>query len=178
MAFDQVKLVHAMADEAGYFRDVIVDEVKLVENRMSKKSKRIIPGLEVEVPWPKEEEPEHEDTDSDTLRMTVDERTFEPVLNELPMPASVIDELRGKYSRFRTRHEPEYIARKEAELAYLKDKAARVQDMGLTPFMKQAAEHKARSKELPELSEEQLAAIGEMMMKEAPERAAAILKRS
>ncbi len=31
------------------------------------------------------------------------------------MPMSVIDELRNKYSKFRTRHDPEYIAAKMEE---------------------------------------------------------------
>ncbi len=31
------------------------------------------------------------------------------------MPTSVIDELRNKYSKFRTRHDPEYIAAKMEE---------------------------------------------------------------
>ncbi|KAF2153128.1 hypothetical protein K461DRAFT_277930 [Myriangium duriaei CBS 260.36] len=178
MSWDDVKLVHAVKDEAGYFRDVVVDEIRLIGGPKAKKPKRIIPGLELEVPWPNEEEPEHEDTDADTLRLTVDERTFEPTLNEMPMPPSVIDELRGKYSKFRTRHDPEWIARKEAEQAQLRLDEKAVEHMGSTPLVKQAAEFNARPKPaLPELTEEQLAAIGESMMKELPERSAKILKR-
>jgi large subunit ribosomal protein L24 len=52
---------------------------------------------------------------SDTLRMEVEEKTFVPSLLSPPMPGSVIDELRNKYSIFRTRHDPEYISAKMAE---------------------------------------------------------------
>lgn len=178
LSWDDVKLVHAVRDQAGYFRDVVVDEVELIGGEGGKKAKRVIPGLKQEIPWPAEEKPEHEDGDSDTLRMTVDENTFVPSLNETPMPGSVIDELRGKYSKFRTRHEPAYIAQKEAEASFLESKAARLEGRGMTPFMRQAALYKAaRKTELPELSEEQLASIGLNMMKESPERAARLLKR-
>ncbi len=42
-------------------------------------------------------------------------KTFTPTLLTPPMPTSVIDELRNKYSIFRTRHEPEYIEAKIKE---------------------------------------------------------------
>lgn len=38
------------------------------------------------------------------------------------MPLTIIDELRNKYSIFRTRHEPEYIQAKEAEEEQKKEK--------------------------------------------------------
>ena len=54
------------------------------------------------------------DYDIDTLRYEVDERTWTPSLLREPMPGRVIDELRGKYSKFRTRHEADFVARIEA----------------------------------------------------------------
>ena len=51
-----------------------------------------------------------QDEEVDTLRFEVEEATWTPTLLRAPMPASVIDELRGKYSQFRTRHDPAYQA--------------------------------------------------------------------
>lgn len=48
-------------------------------------------------------------TASDTLRLEIDTSTWTPTLLRAPLPGSVIDELRGKYSVFRTRHDPEYM---------------------------------------------------------------------
>jgi large subunit ribosomal protein L24 len=56
-----------------------------------------------------------EDTPADTFRMELEQKTFVPTLLRPPMPGSVIDELRNKYSVFRTRHDPEYIAAKMKE---------------------------------------------------------------
>lgn len=176
LKWDDVKLIAPVKDKAGYFRDVVVDEIKLVRKFKNDKPRRIIPGLRTEIPWPEEIKPDHEDTESDTLRISVDELTFEPILNSMPMPGSAIDELRGKYSKFRTRHDPEYIAKKNAEAAALAAKTARLKEMGLTPFARMAARHNATPKlPPPELSEEQLRAIGEHMMKEAPELSARLL---
>ena len=61
------------------------------------------------------EEEKTKDTPADTLRMEVEQKTFVPTLLRPPMPNSVIDELRNKYSIFRTRHDPEYIEKKLKE---------------------------------------------------------------
>lgn len=53
--------------------------------------------------------PEDPTTPSDTLRLDVDTQTWIPTLLRAPLPSVVLDELRGKYSVFRTRHEPEYL---------------------------------------------------------------------
>ncbi|KAL9125923.1 MAG: hypothetical protein Q9217_004944 [Psora testacea] len=60
----------------------------------------------------RKEEKEHE---IDTLRYEAEARTWTPSLLRAPMPGGVIEELRGKYSKFRTRHEPEYIQKIEQE---------------------------------------------------------------
>jgi large subunit ribosomal protein L24 len=118
---DKVRLVFPLTDpETGVTRDVIVK--KLVNGKMwfdrhtgKQKWARIIPGLNIKVPWPKVEAKEHKDFANDTLRLEVETKTFVPTLFRPPMPRSVIDELRNKYSVFRTRHEPEYIAEKMKE---------------------------------------------------------------
>jgi large subunit ribosomal protein L24 len=118
---NKVRLVFPLTDqETGITRDVIVK--KLVNGPMwfdrqtgKQKWSRIIPGLGIKVPWPKVEAKEHKDFAVDTLRMDVETKTFVPTLLRPPMPSSVIDELRNKYSVFRTRHDPEYIAEKMKE---------------------------------------------------------------
>ncbi|KAI9693410.1 MAG: hypothetical protein M1820_009286 [Bogoriella megaspora] len=131
--------------DTGLSRDIIVEEIKTmpVRNRMPDEPRyeRYIEGLpaseledsttkideetgkKVEVPpfpwekipWPEKTGYQHEDHPDDTLRITVEAKTFIPTLHGPPMPPNVLDELRNRYSKFRTRHTSEYIARKEAE---------------------------------------------------------------
>lgn len=116
-----VRLIHALTDpETGITRDVIVK--KLVNGNIyhdrhtgSTRWARIIPGLDIRVPWPKMPPKERKEYPCDTLRLEVETQTFVPTLLQPPMPGSVIDELRNRFSRFRTRHDPEYIAKKEEE---------------------------------------------------------------
>lgn len=123
-----VRLVFPLTNqETGITRDVIVK--KLVNSRIwhdkhtgHSRWSRIIPGLNIKIPWPKIEPKEHKNFDCDTLRMEVEQKSFVPTLLRPPMPSSVIDELRNKYSIFRTRHDPEYI---EAKLAEDREKEAR-----------------------------------------------------
>ncbi|KAJ6113650.1 hypothetical protein N7523_006967 [Penicillium sp. IBT 18751x] len=76
---------------------------------------RYVSGLDIEIPWPKEEEPEIKDHDCDTSRYEVDIPSWTPTLESAPFPSSVLDELRNKYSRFRKRHDPEYVREKVIE---------------------------------------------------------------
>jgi len=89
-----------------------------------------------------------------------------PTLLHCPMPAGMVDQLRNPYSRFRTRHEDWYLAKKEAEDAEKKRLREFAKEMR-TPLQelssKLKAEKKARGE--PELSEEMLEKIGEMMAK-------------
>ncbi|KAF4625827.1 hypothetical protein G7Y89_g12337 [Cudoniella acicularis] len=117
---NSIRLVYPLTDEeTGKTRDVIVK--KLVHSKIwhtkegGARWSRIIPGLNIKVPWPKTEPPQYEDHPNDTLRLEVETKTFVPTLLGPPMPRSVIDELRNKYSIFRTRHDPEYLEAKIAE---------------------------------------------------------------
>jgi large subunit ribosomal protein L24 len=89
----------------------------------------MIPGLNVVVPWPKLPEAERKDHDCDTLRIDVETRTFVPTLLRPPMPESVIDELRNKYSKFRTRHDPEFIEAKMREDREAEEQKKRIAEM-------------------------------------------------
>jgi large subunit ribosomal protein L24 len=107
----KLRLVYALPHpETGALRDVIVSQIELIG------SQRYIPGTDIRLPWPAkkpaEEEIEHP---GDTPRIDVEKQTFVPVLLEAPLPTTVIDELRHKYSKFRKRHDDEYIAKKIAE---------------------------------------------------------------
>jgi large subunit ribosomal protein L24 len=116
-----VRLVVPLTDEAtGVTRDVIVKKVASTKpwfDRVTnhKRWTRIIPGLNIKIPWPKTEPRVEEDQSDDTLRIDVEAKTFLPYLLTPPIPGGVIDELRNKYSAFRTRHDPEYIAAKMEE---------------------------------------------------------------
>lgn len=78
---------------------------------------RFIEGLDIAIPWPEAKPATYVDNDADTLRIEAETVTFEPSLKEMPMPPSVLDELRNRRSRTRTRHEDWYIEKKDEEAA-------------------------------------------------------------
>ncbi len=154
-----VRLVHPLPHpETGVVRDVIIKKLIADQNR------RYVPGLNVKIPWPPKEPEKHDDHDDDTLRMEVEEETWVPTLLRPPMPPSVIDELRNKYSKFRTRHDEDYIAKKLAEDEETQRRKSMRASMR-TPVKqlnrKERAEKKSKGK--PVLSEDLLAKIGEVM---------------
>jgi large subunit ribosomal protein L24 len=157
--------------ETGVLRDVVINELKLkktsiAELRGDEEPSRFIAGLEppTRIPYPEVEPETFEDHDDDTLRIEVESKTWVPTLLSPPMPPSIIDELRNKYSRFRDRHDDAYIARKlrEDEEALERTKTGKKM---MTPLKelrkKERMENKARGK--PVLGEEMLAKIGEVM---------------
>ncbi|KAI0472444.1 hypothetical protein F4859DRAFT_515289 [Xylaria cf. heliscus] len=165
-----VRLVHPITDPAtGKTRDVIINQLVrsgAVTDRQTGKRRwdRVVPGLNISIPWPPKDELDKPDYKADTLRIDVEQRTFVPTLLRPPMPEAVIDELRGKYSRFRTRHEPEYIARIEAEDQAQKDRA-QLMDSMRTPLQEfhRAEREKKKKKGKPRLTMEMLEKIGEVI---------------
>lgn len=167
-----VRLVHPIKDEeTGITKDVIIKELKPIRIMPDRPTRtvtwsRMVPGLNITIPWPRVEKPKLEDNACDTLRIDVEERTFIPTLLSPPMPADVINELRNQYSKFRTRHTEEYIAKKAAEEEEKRAKREQVKEM-LTPVQefnrKQREIRRARGQ--PVLTEEMLAKIGEVMAK-------------
>ncbi|EME84254.1 uncharacterized protein MYCFIDRAFT_210831 [Pseudocercospora fijiensis CIRAD86] len=160
---EDVRLVFPLPDpETGEPRDAIIDQ--LVE---TSKGRRAIAGTNTIIPYPPQDKAVgHTDYDCDTVRMVLEERTFIPTLIRSPMPLSVIDELRGRYSKFRTRHHHEYIQRKEAEDVREQARKGLIKTMR-TP-LQQLAElrEKKKKEEDRELTVEQLARIGEVMAME------------
>lgn len=168
-----VKLVYPLPHpETGIPRDVIIERLLPANRRWDKNLKewddgdRVIPGTNTVIPWPEKADPEYEDHESDTLRISVEEQTFRPFLIRPPMPLSVIDELRNKYSRFRTRHEYDYIMKKEMQDAKENDRKGLIKTMR-TPLQELAdLRAKQKQEQQKELSPEQLAKIGEVIAKE------------
>lgn len=176
---DAIRLVYPVTDAVtGVTRDVVINELRTIPPNMSspnmsyerweygQKWDRLVPGLNVVIPWPEVNVPEFTTTPADTVRDQVEERTFHYSLLSPPMPPNVLNELRNPYSRFRTRHEPWYIAAKEAEEQIKRARLETVKSMQ-TPLdelhEKKRAEKAARGE--PELSEEMLAKLGEFIAK-------------
>ncbi|KAI9715957.1 MAG: hypothetical protein M1812_005591 [Candelaria pacifica] len=166
-----VRLVFPLQDEqTGVKRDVIVKEIA---NKNPKHQRdgtrtswsRYIPGLNVTIPWPKRPKEERKNTyDVDTLRINFEAETWVPSLISPPMPLSVIDELRNKYSIFRDRHDPEYIRKKEEEdQAAMKLKQSSI--LMRTPLQKanKQARKERKRKGKGRLTPEMLSRIGEAM---------------
>lgn len=173
--YSDVRLVYPLPDpETGILKDTIIANIqrsKIWSNKRNKSKTwdRLVPGIEgVIIPWPAKEKPEHIDKIGDTRMLDAEASTFIPSLLTPPFPEGVIDELRNKYSKFRTRHDAEYIAKKQTEDLENHLKAtARV----VTPVQeinrRARAERKALGK--PVLSDEILEKIGRVMAQNRPE---------
>lgn len=124
MPLSKVALVYPIFDaETKTKRDVMI-RLQHIRTKESlddfgeKKRQRFVKlpsQRDVEVPFQDIAPVEQTSHPDDTSRLEVDAETFVPTLRNLPFPPSVLDELRGKYSKFRTRHDAEYIEKKEAE---------------------------------------------------------------
>lgn len=177
-----IRLVHPITDpQTGITRDVIINELKAIPPNMKSdhmtyerwqfgaKWDRLVPGVNVVIPWPKVEVPDLSATEADTLREEVNERTFHYSLLSPPLPEPVLDELRNKYSRFRTRHEAWYLEKKVAE-----DEAKKGRHELLKFMQTPLDEFHAKQRELraeqgePELTDEMLSKIGEIMARNKP----------
>lgn len=176
-----VRLVHPLRNEkTGLVRDVIINELKPVNIFKDKPTNhttwsRLVPGLNVVIPWPRAfEDAERnklqqvfEDNACDTLREDVEQTNFTPSLLRPPMPIAVVDELRNKYSKFRTRHTADYIQQKEDEAAV--KVVARQQTAAMLPNLLKGLSDKTRAEKLtrrePKLSKAMLEKIGELMLR-------------
>ncbi|CAL8582545.1 hypothetical protein XPA_008201 [Xanthoria parietina] len=175
LPLSSVRLVTPVPDPStGRKRDVIVNELTL------ERGKRYIANYIHPVtakyhyiPWPAKETPEFQDQDVDTLRIEVEQETWVPTLLRAPMPTGVIDELRNKYSKFRTRHEDSYLEMKEEIDRKAKEREAELKWGGGTPRVmltpvqelnrQRRMERRGVEEENNELTDEVLAGIGETM---------------
>ncbi|CAD6505213.1 BgTH12-07979 [Blumeria graminis f. sp. triticale] len=167
-----VRLVYPLVDsETGVTREVIIKRLvngPIFHDKHMRTARwaRIVPGLNITIPWPKKEPPQHQDQAADTLRLDVDVKNFVPTLLTPPMPPSVIDELRNKYSKFRTRHDSEYIEKKMSEEAESLEQLSKAKLMR-TP-LKEAAQlqrkvKKAKGRDI--LTPDMLTKIGTIIAK-------------
>ncbi|OQN95398.1 hypothetical protein B0A48_18577 [Cryoendolithus antarcticus] len=105
---EDVRLVYPLPDPTtGNLRDVVIEKSTCVNREWEKMKKE----------WNQVIKPEFQDHEDDTLRRSIDEVTHTPLLLNWPMPASVIDELRHKYSKFSIGHSYEFTQKIEAQAA-------------------------------------------------------------
>ncbi|KAL8997594.1 MAG: hypothetical protein Q9188_006287 [Gyalolechia gomerana] len=171
-----VRLVTPLPDSStGIRRDVIVNELTLTPTGQRFIANFIAPdtGKPHYIPWPPREKLEFKNNDDDTLRIDVEQATWVPSLLRAPMPSGVIDELRNKYSKFRTRHEDTYIEMKEEIDESARRKKEEMEWGGgtpkamLTPVQELNRVRKMERRGLQEekLTEDVLAGIGALMVK-------------
>lgn len=158
-----VRLVHPLPHPTtGVLTDTIIQSLTINDHNR----KRYVTGNETTIPYPPRppagSRPEY---DVDTLRIDVEEETWVPRLLAEPFPAGVIDELRGKYSKYRTRHEDAYMERlREREEA--KRRREEVDKTRMMSPMDEWAEVRRREAEVreePVLDEGMLERIGRVM---------------
>jgi large subunit ribosomal protein L24 len=170
LPISSVRLVFPYTDpETGLTRDVIAAKVvngNIFHDRYTgrKRWTRFVAGLDIPIPWPKVEPKQHKDYDCDTFRIDVETKTFVPTLLRPPMPSTVINELRNKFSKFRTRHDEEYIQKKEQEEEEKQQKLRMAAEMR-TPLkdFRRAELKRLKAKGKPKLTDEMLARIGEVI---------------
>lgn len=181
---EDVRLVYPLPDkETGIPQDVVIDRLERVNEQWDPVKRewddgeRAIVGTNTLIPWPAKFEPDPIDHPDDTLRISVEEETFRPYLMNPPMPLSVVDELRSKYSKFRTRHDWEFVQKMEARDAREEKRKGLIKTVR-TP-LQELADMRAKQKAAAEreLTDEQMAKIGEVISNERS-KAVQSLKRA
>ncbi|TGZ84402.1 hypothetical protein EX30DRAFT_393904 [Ascodesmis nigricans] len=173
----QVRLVHAIRDPVtNVFTDHIVANVTrspLMKDKMTGKLHwtRYVAGTNIVIPWPEEVEPDHVDHPVDTRIMTVETASFIPTLLKAPMPLEVIDELRAKYSKFRTRFSKEFKERLDEKERVEKERIETLKKMARTPLQDAHRRDREEKKKLgpPVMSDEVAEMIGKVMAQNRPE---------
>ncbi|KAF3491863.1 KOW domain-containing protein domain-containing protein [Arthroderma uncinatum] len=153
--FDDVRLVVPLQDPVtNTVKDVVVKHaygagpfLDRPYGSTTPRHTRYIAGADIEIPWPETEEPDFKDHPVDTLQIEVEAKTFLPSLQTYPMPSTVIDELRNKYSKFRTKHDPEYITAKEEEAAFSEWEKQRTLVSPKTEYMTKKVEDRRLQRE-------------------------------
>ncbi|KAF8243996.1 hypothetical protein K440DRAFT_560043 [Wilcoxina mikolae CBS 423.85] len=172
--YNDVRLVVPLPDpETKQLRDTIVANIAMSKvfhdkREDEKRWTRYIKGTSISIPWPKKQEKEEFDQTADTRIMDVETVTYTPSLLRPPFPPTVIDELRNRYSYFRTRHDPEYVQKVEQmEAAKKALEGATIKTPVQLLNKKLREEKKARGK--PVLTPEIMEQIGRVMAQNRPE---------
>lgn len=171
-----VRLVYPLPNpELGSLRDVIIAELRRSSNgeRSLGYGGRYVAGTEprIYIPFPEKPIEENMEYEIDTLRIEVEEKTWTPTLFQPPMPTSIIDELRNKYSIFRDRHDEGYIRKRDRLAAELENGRSEKKELMLTPleeYHRMKVLEKSRTVQKP-LDDEMLSNIGEVMARNAKE---------
>lgn len=171
-----VRLVYPLPNpELGSLRDVIIAELRRSSNgeRSLGYGGRYVAGTEprIYIPFPEKPIEENMEYEIDTLRIEVEEKTWTPTLFQPPMPTSIIDELRNKYSIFRERHDEGYIRKRDRLAAELENGRSEKKELMLTPleeYHRMKVLEKSRTVQKP-LDDEMLSNIGEVMARNAKE---------
>ncbi|PCH05083.1 protein of unknown function DUF1747 [Penicillium occitanis (nom. inval.)] len=118
---DDVRLVCTLEDN-GHQYEVVAKHVHgggpflSRSNTSTPRHTRYISGENIRIPWPEENKVDKlTDEDGDTSRKEVEYETWTPSLSLMPFKASIMDELRNKYSKYRTRHDPAWVEAKKLE---------------------------------------------------------------
>jgi large subunit ribosomal protein L24 len=177
LSIGAIRLVYPITDpETGVTKDTIINELKAIPANMESehmsfdrweygnKWDRVATGINVVIPWPEVQAPQHTTHAADTPRDKVEDRSFYYNLLSAPMPTPIIDELRNKYSRFRTRHDQWYIEKKQAEEARVKGAQSMMQSMQ-TPLQEFHAKQKAikEARGEPVLTDDMLEKLGQVI---------------
>lgn len=171
-----VRLVYPLPNpELGSLRDVIIADLRRSSNgeRSLGYGGRYVAGTEprIYIPFPEKPIEENTEHEIDTLRIEVEEKTWTPTLFQPPMPTSIIDELRNKYSIFRDRHDEGYIRKRDRLAAELENERSEKEELMLTPleeYHRMRVMEKSRTVQKP-LDNEMLSNIGELMERNAGE---------
>lgn len=173
----QVRLVYPIRDpNTGIMKDTVIANIaqsRVYHDKMTGKRRwtRYVAGTDIAIPWPEVPEPEYTDHDADTRIMEVETRSFVPTLLKPPMPLEVIDELRAKYSKFRTRHDKEFRERVEREETERRERLEMLKRMARTPLQEANRKLREEKKKLgePVMSDEVKEMIGKVMAQNRPD---------
>lgn len=171
ISYGSVRLVYPLPDPVtGIPRDVVLNNLTARRRRFDiyeneQTFDRWLEPQHIRIPWPEKKVPNYADEEFDTLRVHSEHQSFLPTLLRPPMPLGVIDELRNKYSKFRDRHDDEFVARKRAEDQIAEIEKKRQEGVKPTGAFNVARRRGLlrRSKDQPILSDELAARIGEHM---------------
>jgi large subunit ribosomal protein L24 len=143
VSIDDVRLVVTLEDEGRQY-EVIAKHVYggrpflQRSNAQTPKHTRYIAGENIPIPWPDEGRVDNmQDEEGDTSRKEVEHETWTPSIERPPFNPFILDELRNKFSKYRSRHDPMWLENRKLEdlrEEYLKSRTL------LTP----AGEHRAK----------------------------------
>lgn len=178
-----VRLVHPLPDPTtGQLRDTIINRLVPRDVYKDKPTRellwdRVIPDLNIAIPWPmtrkerqKADDQLAKERDIDTKRLEVEEATYVPRLLTPPFPSEILDELRGYYSAFRTRHEDAYIEKKTKEEEEAKEKL-RTQKIAMRTPMQELTKIRRLERKMrgqPKLTRQMLVRLGQVIAKNRP----------